>query len=87
MRPGEAGPSAAVRPRRAGETGWVSTPAAARAGRPAARCPLRPDQPCTLCHPETHLGPQDCPTVALVMDDPSLRAELARRRAAARVPA
>ena len=43
-------------------------------------CPLRPDQPCTLCHPEAHLGPQDCPTVAIVMDDPDLRAELNRRR-------
>ncbi|MEJ2577516.1 MAG: hypothetical protein P8Z68_00285 [Kineosporiaceae bacterium] len=46
-----------------------------------ARCPLRPGEPCTLCHPEAH-GPQDCPTVALVMDDPELRAELARRRTA-----
>lgn len=48
---------------------------------PAAECPLRPGQPCTLCHPEAHRGPQDCPTVAIVMDDPDLRAELARRRA------
>jgi hypothetical protein len=43
-----------------------------------ARCPVRPGDPCTLCHPEAH-GPQDCPTVALVMDDPDLRAELHRR--------
>lgn len=48
---------------------------------PDAMCPLRPGQPCTLCHPEAHLGPQDCPTVAIVMDDPELRAEVARRRA------
>lgn len=41
-----------------------------------ARCPLRPGQPCTLCHPEAKMGPQDCPTVALVMDDPELRAML-----------
>ena len=47
----------------------------------AAMCPLRPGQPCTLCHPEAFLGPQDCPTVAIVMDDDDLRSELARRRA------
>lgn len=46
-----------------------------------AACPLRPGQPCTLCHPEARLGPQDCPTVAIVMDDPDLRAEAARLRA------
>jgi hypothetical protein len=45
-----------------------------------AQCPLRPGQPCTLCHPDAHYGPQDCPTVAIVMDDPDLRAELARKR-------
>lgn len=56
----------------------VQTP---RSGRPDAACPLRPGQPCTLCHPEAHYGPQDCPTVALVMDDPEMRAELARFRA------
>jgi hypothetical protein len=48
-----------------------------------ARCPLRPDEPCTLCHPEA-TGPQDCPTVGIVMDDEDLRAELARRRSASR---
>lgn len=47
-----------------------------------AACPLRPGEPCTLCHPEAFLGPQDCPTVAIVMDDEDLRAELGRRRAA-----
>lgn len=46
-----------------------------------AQCPLRPGQPCTLCHPDAHHGPQDCPTVAIVMDDEDLRAELARKRA------
>jgi len=45
-----------------------------------AACPLRPGQPCTLCHPDARLGPQDCPTVALVMEDDDLRAELARLR-------
>jgi len=48
--------------------------------RPDAACPLRPRQPCTLCHPDAKLGPQDCPTVALVMDDDELRAEMARLR-------
>ena len=47
-----------------------------------AACPLRMGQPCNLCHPEAHLGPQDCPTVALVMEDDELRAELVRRRSA-----
>ena len=46
-----------------------------------ALCPLQPGQPCTLCHPEAKLGPQDCPTVALVMDDADLRAEASRLRA------
>ena len=50
----------------------------------AALCPLRPGQPCTLCHPEAHAGPQDCPTVSLVMEDEDLVAELARLRAAYR---
>lgn len=53
-------------------------------GAPKMLCPLRPGQPCNLCHPDAHSGPQDCPTVALVMADDELRAELARRRAAAR---
>jgi hypothetical protein len=45
-----------------------------------AACPLRSGQPCTLCHPDARAGPQDCPTVAIVMDDDDLRAELSRRR-------
>jgi hypothetical protein len=44
-------------------------------------CPLRDDQPCTLCHPDAKKGPQDCPTVAIVMDDEYLRDELAKWRA------
>jgi hypothetical protein len=52
--------------------------------RPAAMCPLRAGQPCTLCHPEAHIGPQDCPTVALVMADPELRVGLARWRSSHR---
>ncbi len=49
-----------------------------------ARCPLRDDQPCTLCHPDAHKGPQDCPTVAIVMDDDDLRAGLTTWRKAHR---
>ena len=47
----------------------------------AVACPLQPGQPCTLCHKDAYLGPQDCPTVAMVMNDPDLRAELATFRA------
>jgi len=36
------------------------------------RCPLRPGQPCTLCHPGA-TGPADCGAVWLVMHDPELR--------------
>lgn len=50
-----------------------------------ARCPLRPGEPCTLCHPEA-TGPQNCPTVGLVMDDDELRAELALRRRTSPAP-
>jgi hypothetical protein len=49
-------------------------------GRVEAACPLRPGEPCTLCHPDALYGPQDCPTVAIVFDDDDLRAELGRRR-------
>jgi hypothetical protein len=49
-------------------------------GRPDPRCPLRPGEMCSLCVPGA-TGPQDCQTVALVMSDPDLRAELARLRA------
>jgi hypothetical protein len=35
---------------------------------------MRPAEPCTLCHPDAKLGPQDCPTVQLVMGDDELRA-------------
>jgi hypothetical protein len=48
--------------------------------RPQAACPLRPGEPCTLCHADAYLGPQDCPIVALVMGDDVLRAEMHRRR-------
>lgn len=36
------------------------------------RCPLRPEDPCSLCQPGAN-GPQDCGLVYLVMDDPELR--------------
>jgi len=64
-----------------GHRGGVLDTTALRRTATAALCPLRPGHPCTLCHPEAKAGPQDCPTVALVMDDPKLRAEAARLRA------
>ena len=51
--------------------------------RPVPRCPLAPGEPCTLCKLGA-TGPEDCPTVYLVMNDPDLRAELARLRREAR---
>lgn len=60
----------------------MSHPSAPRR-RPTAMCPLRLDQTCNLCHPDAYIGPQDCPTVAMVMDDPILRAELHRAKATA----
>ncbi len=44
-------------------------------GRPDARCPLRPGEPCTLCQLSV-TGPQDCPLVYLVMSDADLREQL-----------
>ena len=43
--------------------------------RPDALCPLRPGDRCTLCVPGA-TGPEDCPTVAMVMADPELRERL-----------
>ncbi|WP_124054761.1 DUF6767 domain-containing protein [Arcanobacterium ihumii] len=42
-------------------------------------CPIRFGEPCTLCQAFV-TGPEDCQTVALVMTDPELREEWARRR-------
>lgn len=53
-----------------------------RPGAVAAVCPLREGFDCNLCHPEAKTGPQDCPTVAFVMEDDDMRRELAQRRAA-----
>jgi hypothetical protein len=47
------------------------------------QCPVRPGDACSLCVPGA-TGPQDCPLVAMVMDDPDLRARLAELRAEAR---
>jgi hypothetical protein len=46
---------------------------------PVARCPLAPEEPCTLCRAGA-TGPQDCPAVYLVMSDPDLRDRLAELR-------
>lgn len=43
-----------------------------RASNTTPRCPLRPDDPCSLCQPGVE-GPQDCGLVFLVMDDDELR--------------
>ncbi|GAB3714959.1 DUF6767 domain-containing protein [Mariniluteicoccus flavus] len=47
--------------------------------RPEARCPIRPGDACSLCHPGAS-GPQDCGLVWLVKNDPELAAEWARVR-------
>lgn len=52
-------------------------------GRAMPRCPLRPGEPCSLCVPGA-TGPQDCPTVRLVMEDPELREMLHAKQLAAR---
>ncbi len=40
-------------------------------------CPIRPGEPCRLCHPGSS-GPSSCGLVYLVMSDPALREELER---------
>lgn len=51
---------------------------------PEPRCPVRPEDRCSLCQPGA-TGPSDCGLVYLTMDDPELRAlyaqQLATRRA------
>ena len=54
--------------------------------RSVAKCPERPGDACSLCVPGA-TGPEDCPLVALVMDDPELRARLAELRREARTRA
>lgn len=48
------------------------------------KCPLRPGDPCSLCHPGA-TGPQDCGLVYLVMDDEELRELYAADRARQRM--
>ena len=45
-----------------------------------ARCPLRPQDKCSLCTP----GPHNCGLVYLMMNDDELREEYAERRRADR---
>ncbi|MCW3842270.1 hypothetical protein ONA70_19415 [Micromonospora yasonensis] len=52
-----------------------------RAARPAAACPIRPGEPCTLCQVDV-TGPQDCGLVWLVMGDDELREGVQRTRRA-----
>ena len=42
-----------------------------RKPRPDPRCPLRPDDPCTLCQYDV-TGPWDCPLVYLAKADEDL---------------
>jgi hypothetical protein len=42
---------------------------------PEPKCPVRPGDLCTLCHPGAS-GPRDCGLVLLVMTDPDLREQL-----------
>ena len=45
-----------------------------------AKCPLQPGQPCNLCNADAYNGPQDCPLVAIVMDDEQLKSALDEKR-------
>ena len=50
--------------------------------RPAAKCPVRPGDPCSLCWPGA-TGPADCGLVYLARNDPELwdlRSELLRKQ-------
>ena len=47
--------------------------------RPDPKCPLRPGEPCTLCQYDVH-GPEDCPLVYLIMNDPEDREAWAESR-------
>jgi hypothetical protein len=47
------------------------------------QCPVRPGDACSLCV-QGATGPQDCPLVAMVMDDPDLRERPAELRREAR---
>lgn len=47
--------------------------------RPDAQCPVRPGDACSLCVPGA-TGPQDCPLVWQVMQDPELQEILAEKR-------
>ena len=48
-----------------------------------ARCPLRPQDKCSLCFPGAD-GPQNCGLVYLMMTDEDLREDYAERRQAER---
>ncbi len=48
-----------------------------------ARCPLRPDDKCSLCFPGAD-GPQNCGLVYLMMNDDELREQYAEGRHRAR---
>ena len=60
----------------------TAPPTTPKRSRPEARCPLRPDDVCSLCQLDV-TGPQDCGLVYLVMSDPDLRERLHDLRTAA----
>ena len=61
----------------------TAPPTTPKRSRPEARCPLRPDDVCSLCQLDV-TGPQDCGLVYLVMSDPEQREEWGERRHASR---
>ena len=46
---------------------------------PQPTCPIRVGEPCTLCQYDVH-GPEDCPLVYLIMNDPEDREAWAESR-------
>lgn len=62
--------------------GFGNFPGMAKNVSTRAKCPLQPGQPCNLCNADAYNGPQDCPVVALVMDDVELRDQLNQQRLA-----
>ncbi len=53
--------------------GFGNFPGMAKNVSTRAKCPLQPGQPCNLCNADAYNGPQDCPLVAIVMEDPDLK--------------
>ena len=52
---------------------------------PQPTCPIRVGEPCTLCQYDVH-GPEDCPLVYLIMNDPEDREAWAESRPPSDLP-